>query len=144
VTIRELRLVEVNGPLVFFEALVSSGTYIRSLAHDLGERLGVKAHLAELRRTAVGEFDESTAVPLEKLKGPGEVHSSLVPAEELLPSFPKLSLSGSEVESLLHGKDLRLALEAEWVRVLNSSGKLCAIVRRTPEGFYHPTVVLPL
>jgi len=68
VTIHELELLAVEGPLVRFRTRVSSGTYVRSLAHELGQRLQVGGHLTELRRTAVGEFDESMAVPLAVLQ----------------------------------------------------------------------------
>ena len=68
VSIQELELLSVEGPLAVFRARVSSGTYIRSLAHDLGARMGVGAHLAELRRTAAGEFGENEASDFSQLE----------------------------------------------------------------------------
>src|SRR3989304_4716492 len=64
VVIRELELLSVEGPLVRFRARVSAGTYLRSLAHDFGQRMGSGAHLAQLRRTAAGGFAEASAVGL--------------------------------------------------------------------------------
>jgi tRNA pseudouridine55 synthase len=143
VTIHELELVAIDGPLVRFRARVSSGTYLRSLAHDLGERLGMGAHLAALRRTSVGEFTLAAAVPLaqleEKLRRGERV---MIPAAELLPEFPAILLESAAVRGILAGRDVELEAEAPCVRLLDPSGTLCAIGTRVAEGRFHPSVVL--
>lgn len=68
VTIHEFTLLEKNGNDVTFRVRCSKGTYIRSLAHDLGQVLGVGAHLNMLRRTAIGDFSIEDAWTLEQLK----------------------------------------------------------------------------
>ena len=65
VTVHELQLIDYRYPLVRVEASVSSGTYIRSLAEDLGRQLGTGAYLSELRRTHIGQFDVESAHALE-------------------------------------------------------------------------------
>jgi tRNA pseudouridine55 synthase len=68
VEIKEFIITKVDGDLAHFRARVSSGTYMRSVAHDLGQRLGCGAHLKSLRRTAVAEFDITQAHTLEEIE----------------------------------------------------------------------------
>ena len=144
VCIQELELISVEGPLAVFRARVSSGTYIRTLAHDLGERMGVGAHLAELRRTAVGEFAVADAVDLTQLEDKvrqGESRNFLIPPENLLPEFPAVTLSPLTVRRVLHGNSLQLQSASQWVRLLHESGKLLSIAEREGECLFHPVVV---
>lgn len=67
VTISEFELTKVDLPIISFRVVCSKGTYIRSLANDFGEILGVGGHLSSLRRTRIGEFDISNAYNLEEL-----------------------------------------------------------------------------
>jgi tRNA pseudouridine55 synthase len=143
VTIHELDLLSIEGPLAQFRTRVSSGTYVRSLAHDLGKRLGIGAHLAALRRIAVGEFTESAAVPLADLAS--RLHRGervLIPSEELLPEFPAVLLTGVAPGRVLAGQDVEIESEAPRVKLLDSSGRLCAIGDRIAQRRYHPVVVL--
>ena len=142
VTIHELELLSVDGPLAKFCARVSSGTYLRSLAHDLGERMEVGAHLTELRRTAVGEFAEAGALPFEQLEE--RVRQGALPLiriEELLSEFPAFALTPSTAQSATHGNSVTLECSAMWVRLLDESGKLTAVAERAAEDLYHPVVV---
>lgn len=144
VRIQELELLSVEGPLAVFRARVSSGTYIRSLAHDLGERMGAGAHLAELRRTAVGEFAVADAADLAQLEDrvrQGEGWNFLIPPENLLPEFPAITLSPMAVGRVLHGNSLEIQSASPWVRLLDDSGKLLSIAERAGEGVFHPVVV---
>ncbi|MDQ3101982.1 MAG: tRNA pseudouridine(55) synthase, partial [Bacteroidota bacterium] len=63
ITINSLNVVTINGPDIHFEVHVSKGTYIRSLANDIGQVLGCGAHLSALRRTAIGEYKVEDALP---------------------------------------------------------------------------------
>ena len=119
----------------------SSGTYVRVLAADLGERLGGVAHLRALRRTAVGPFLESDALPLENLSA----ESVLAPAG-LVRHLGSAVLSGAQVEDVSHGKLLeRAALgvvgPGPWA-LLDAGGALVAVAE--PRGLerVHPAVVL--
>src|SRR3990172_7797053 len=119
VTIRELDLLSVEGPLVLVRVRVSAGTYIRSLAHDLGWRLGVGAHLYQLRRVAVGEFHQNQALSLEQLEEKiRQQENPLVPTKELLPEFPAVVLSDKESRTAARGGNVAVCSSALWVRLL--------------------------
>lgn len=142
VTIHELELLSVASPLVAFRTRVSSGTYIRSLAHELGKRLGCGAHLETLRRTAVGEFTERDAVPFEHLeKAAREGNIPLLRMERLLPEFPSMILSAEEARSVSHGNSVAAECAAKWVKLLDESGELIAIAERDAGQSCHPVVV---
>ena len=70
VEIKEFEILGVEGDQASFRARVASGTYMRSIAHDMGQQLGCGAHLQSLRRTMLGEFDLSQAHTLEELDRP--------------------------------------------------------------------------
>jgi tRNA pseudouridine55 synthase len=142
VTIHELEMTSLDGPLMGFRARVSSGTYIRSLAHELGERLGVGAHLHQLRRTAVGEFALSQAISLDQLEQENQRGADLlIPMENLLPEFPAVVLDAESTRAVSHGNCVPVDCLAPWVRVLAESGKLTAVAEREADRLYHPVVV---
>jgi tRNA pseudouridine55 synthase len=148
-----------SPPFVEFEAECSAGTYVRSLAHDLGTRLGCGAHLAVLRRTAVGPYTLSDAVPLASLEeaaARGEAARHVLPLERLLPWTPAaIVLSGAEalVRNGSHLEPARLAgpfpcvrpfpPEIPLVRLFDGSGRLLALAKPTPDGAkLHPFLVI--
>src|SRR5207245_932721 len=93
VEIYALELLGIEGEQVRFAVECSGGTYVRSLAHDFGQKLGCGAHLVGLRRTAVAEFTLSRAVTLEQLEDlvrEGKLDTCLIPLEALLPDCPAL------------------------------------------------------
>ena len=142
VNIHELELTSLDGLFMGFRARVSSGTYIRSLAHELGERLGVGAHLHQLRRTAVGEFALSQAITLERMEQEIQRGAKpLIPMETLLPEFPAIILDANTTRAVAHGNSVPLDCLAPWVRLLTESGKLAAVAEREADRLYHPVVV---
>lgn len=111
VTIHHLQLVEWSPPVCVLEVLVSAGTYIRSLAHDLGQRLGCGAHLAALRRTHSGHFDVAEAVTLEALQAEfaaGIWAARLKSPAAAVPDWPAVSLSAEEARRVQNGQFLPL------------------------------------
>jgi tRNA pseudouridine55 synthase len=114
----------------------SSGTYVRTLAEDFGRRLQVGAHLAELRRTRVGDFSIAEAHTLEQIKvsvGEEALGSILVPAEAALAHFPAVDLDPLDVKRLQNGMPIRVT-ERKWsngeqVRMLDKRGYLVAVAR---------------
>jgi tRNA pseudouridine55 synthase len=109
VVIHSFDLKDYSPPILDFESRCSSGTYIRSLAHDLGQRLGCGAHLAELRRLAVGGYNVSSSHSLEQvehLAQNGRMADFVLPLEVLLQEFPKIILKESGVRGLQKGKTL--------------------------------------
>src|SRR5262249_44574307 len=124
----------------------SSGTYIRTLAHDIGERLEVGGHLTTLRRTAVGTFGINRAITLEeleKLAQGGEVEGAQVSASDLVGHLARVMLVPAEATRLANGLAIELDERAgtlgvgDFVRLCRESGELVAIGEITSA---HPTV----
>ncbi|HJQ68047.1 MAG TPA: tRNA pseudouridine(55) synthase TruB [Blastocatellia bacterium] len=112
----------------------SSGTYVRTLAHDIGERLGAGGHLAALRRTAVGSFAVSRAIGLEELERAGSqaVDSCLIGMAETVAHLPAVELDADAVKAVTNGREIELSSEAAFepdavVRILDRAGGLVAV-----------------
>jgi tRNA pseudouridine55 synthase len=136
VTIKSLKLLEMDQCEVEFELSCSAGTYARSLAHDIGTEYGCGAHLVRLCRTASGEFSIETAVPLYD---GSEFHSRdffinrTIPMRNLLSEMPSIVISEGDKKKLIHGMDLNLITpdwESEEYRLMDESGELIALARR--------------
>jgi tRNA pseudouridine55 synthase len=128
----------------------STGTYVRSIAHDLGRRLGCGAFLTELRRIASGEFTEDQAFRLEALDDlarAGNLETALIPAVRLLPDFPNAQVDAAAAGQIRQGKDFRLSpfldeSESKFVKAVSPQGDLVAIGEARLPHLYHPVVVL--
>jgi tRNA pseudouridine55 synthase len=138
VTIESIELRSWERPVLHFRVCCSKGTYIRSLARDLGERLGVGASLGRLIRLRVGPFDLGQAVDLEEL---AERRSVLVlPPDALLRDCPSLVIDDAEVDHLRHGRawtapsDVAPDLD---VRAYTREGQFAAVLRRQ-DGRWRP------
>lgn len=109
VTIYGLEITEMNLPRVRLRVICSGGTYIRTLMHDIGQKLGVGAHLTSLERQAVGDFDLAQALPLERVKAMLTVgdYSCLLPLGTGLEYLPILTLTQKkQLEAVYHGRPL--------------------------------------
>jgi tRNA pseudouridine55 synthase len=109
----EYKLTEIEGSLARFDIECSSGTYIRSLAHDMGQKLGCGAHLAEITRTAVGEFSLDQAVKLEDLADAarlGKFADYLIRLDNLLPNFPRVNVLPIVERRVRHGTKFNVML----------------------------------
>ncbi|SAL67103.1 tRNA pseudouridine synthase B [Caballeronia cordobensis] len=111
VTIHALQLIACALPLVTFRVTCSKGTYVRTLAEDIGEALGCGAHLTALRRTGVGALTLDHAVTLDELANLSEAERDerLQPVDALLSTFPEIRLNEEAARRFLHGQRLRLA-----------------------------------
>lgn len=132
--------------LYSFRVLVGSGTYVRSLAHELGQKLGCGAHLTSLRRVRSGEFSLHCAVTLEELEQleqPDGVFQRLLPAKAVLRSMPAVVLRSEETERIRHGnaQNLPVFSPVEMVKVFDGDD-LIAIARRVAGTLFQPKVVL--
>ena len=116
VTIHELRLVGFEPPLMKLVVRSSKGTYIRSLARDLGDALGCGASVAELRRTAVGPFRVKRAIRLGEA-GEAQLRAAILAADAGLDSLPAVTLDAGEARRFLQGKLLDQGSPAPIVRV---------------------------
>src|ERR1700749_545375 len=102
----EYKLTEIDGHIARFVVECSSGTYIRALAHEMGQKLGCGAHLAEISRLAVGEFSLEQAIKLEELAEgakAGKFADYLIKLENLLPNFPRANVLPIVERRVRHG-----------------------------------------
>jgi H/ACA ribonucleoprotein complex subunit 4 len=113
-----LDIIQIHNREVLFRVGCESGTYIRTLCVDIGKKLGVGAHLAELRRTRVGKIRENNIVFLQDVKDAlvsyqedhveSEIRKILHPIEQLLQSTPRIVIRDSAIDALCHGADLAI------------------------------------
>lgn len=132
----------------------STGTYVRTLAEDFGKRLGMGAHLAELRRTRVGDFHIDDANTLEQVRQAvaEEALSILHPPDEALARLPFVDLNADEIRTVRHGVNVHVAgalwrecEDGELVRMRDAEGHLVAVGKfNAPEKSLHPIVVIAL
>ncbi|HEX2092125.1 MAG TPA: tRNA pseudouridine(55) synthase TruB [Longimicrobiaceae bacterium] len=130
VTIHRIDVLSVRLPEVEFEVECSSGTYIRAIARDAGEDLGVGAHLARLRRTRVGEHSVEEAVPLDALGDEERVARTMLRPAAAVAHLPRLEVDEADVDAIRHGRGIpaRDALpEGVPVALLGANGALLAI-----------------
>jgi tRNA pseudouridine55 synthase len=132
INVYSLDLLEWAPPEAVIDVYCSSGTYVRSLAHDLGENLGCGAHLIGLRRTRSGRFTLRDAVPLRKLREAFEAgtwYQFLIPAAEALSDWPAIELTEEQVEMIRHGHRIEAeAGSARLVRGVSADGELVALL----------------
>ncbi len=168
VEVFEFRLTGIEGALARFVVECGAGTYIRSLAHELGKLHGAGAHLAEITRTAVGEFtlDQAVGLPeLEEDAKAGRLMERVIQLENLLPELPRATVLPVIEKRVRHGAKFNLPLaqiqpgrtasvqgspseldSGDWkptrLRVFNQQGKLIAIADPVVPRTYQPVVVL--
>lgn len=137
VTIFSMDLLEWAPPEVVVDVFCSSGTYVRSLAYDLGAQLGCGAHLVGLRRTKSGQFTLRNAIPLQKLRESFEQNTwyqYLIPAAEALSDWHTLELDDETVDLVIHGH--RIPAEdgsPEFARAITQQGELVALMELQAE-----------
>ena len=160
VCINELEAIRPGGQLIkdnldgtfdfHVRVSCSSGTYIRTLAEDLGRRLYAGAHLAELRRTRVGDFSLSQAITLDELKvhfAEESLGAILLPPNAALSRLPFVHLSAEDVRRVNHGREVSVA-EVDWtdgenVKMCDANEQLIAIGQyEAAAKRLHPRVVL--
>jgi len=137
INVFNLEILEWEPPEVVIDVYCSSGTYVRSLANDLGDSLGTGAHLIGLRRTKSGQFTLRDAVSLRRLKesfDAGDWYQFLIPAADALGDWPMIELNPDEVELVRHGHRIPAEPDAsDWVRALSQQGDLVALLEHDPE-----------
>ncbi len=154
VTLATLSILAVAGQQVHCRLVCSSGFYVRSLAHDLGERLGCGGCLETLRRERHGRFTLADAVPFAALMEDGPTAASrLLPMHGLLPNLPGVVTTATGAQRVSHGNQLGpadLAVSKEplsappggCVRVMDDAGHLLAVAELRRDGLLHPKIVL--
>jgi tRNA pseudouridine55 synthase len=150
VQVYELTLLGIEGAEARLRAHCSGGTYMRAIAHDLGQAMGCGAHLRELRRMASGEFaiqDARTIAQLESLAADERLVDALVPVEKLLPGFPEVYVDDVVAAQIRNGRNFpaspfRSQQAARYVKAVTRQGELVAIGEAVLPNLYHPIVVL--
>ncbi len=147
VEIKEFEILSVDGDRASFRARVASGTYMRSVAHDMGQQIGCGAHLASLRRTVLGEFDLSQAHTLEELAvafQAGRSEEMFIHPRQLLPQLPCVTASDETAALIRNGRAVNLAdlSQAKQVKVFTGQRELIAIATRIAGTLFHPKIVL--
>ncbi len=149
VEVKEFVIVDVAGDRATFRAHVGSGTYLRSIAHDMGQKLGCGAHLASLRRTSVGEFAIEEAHSLERVaeaaqEGSREhLEAVFVHPRKLLPEMPCVTANDSTAALIRAGQAVNLPelSRARLVKVFVGQRDLIAIATRIAGSLFHAGVV---
>jgi tRNA pseudouridine55 synthase len=126
---------DLQDGLLPFRLECSSGTYVRSLAHDLGRLLGCGAHLAELRRIKVGPFHVDQAVTLAHLKEQAEISTApetgWIPIDQVPLPFPELATDSQQSKRIIHGQSVLFrdleGEEGDWVKLVDRRGQLIAV-----------------
>jgi tRNA pseudouridine55 synthase len=135
VQVHELELLARKGDLLEIRVRVSKGTYIRTLAEDIGMALGTGAHLAALRRTASGRFSLRDAVTLDELRELPERRTRLRPLAALLDGLPRTELDAAAEARLRNGQALKISDVREGVRALyRLDGAVIGLGYAAPEG----------
>jgi tRNA pseudouridine55 synthase len=168
VEVYELRLTSVENSVARFTVECGAGTYIRSLANDLGKLHGTGAHLSEIVRTAVGEFtlDHAVSLPdLEQDVKAGKLAARVIGLDSMLPELPRATVLPIVEKRVRHGAKFNLPIaqiqpgqvtaaqgapeqldSGEWkpsrLRVFNQQGQLIAIAEPVVPRTYQPLVVL--
>ncbi len=146
VTIYRLEILRYEPPELGLDIECSAGTYIRSLAHDLGQAVSTGAHLAALRRTKSGPFGLDQAVPLSDLEGAFQTHSwdrYVVAAADALPELAEVRVSREDLEQIRHGRRIPAAGEGDGLaKAIGPDGSLVAILESVDDGAgWHPRKV---
>jgi len=150
VQVHELKLAGIEGAEVHLVAHCSAGTYLRSIAHELGQATRCGAHLSALRRLRSGDFtieQARTIRELEALAAEGRLEEALIPASDLLPEFPAVVVDPATAGQVRQGRDFhvspfRVGQGTRYVKALSGDGDLLAIGEAKLPNIYHPVVVL--
>ena len=150
VRLHELTVLWIHGADVKLRAHCSGGTYMRSIAHDLGKAMGCGAHLTELRRMASGEFELDQARTIEQLEGlaaDDRLMDAIVPAAMMLPGVPSVFVDDLTVSHIRNGRNFpaspfRSQPASKYVKAVTRTGELVAIGEAVLPNLYHPVVVL--
>ena len=155
VTVHSATLLDLRGVEINIKIHCGAGTYVRTLAHDLGVALGCPAHLASLRRTRSGPFALDQAIDWQTVTAMSgeELRAEIMPAADALPEWPAALINAAGIDALRNGRLLETGWIVErreggggapegWVRVLDERGEMRAAGEMVPGGLIQPRIVL--
>jgi len=145
-----LEILDCAGADLAIRMHSSAGTYVRSIAHDLGQALGCGAFLRTLRRVSAGGFDLNMSRTLDQLTvlaEAGNLSEALIPCADLLPEFPSELVDDTTAGFIRQGRDFRVSPfrpepDAKFVKAVSYEGDLVAIGEAVLPHLYHPVLVL--
>jgi tRNA pseudouridine55 synthase len=149
ITIHEIRLLSLENDLLTLEIACSKGTYVRSLAHDLGEVLGCGAHVVQLRRIGIGRIGIENAVPLERLQAletPVERVRLLQPVDSVLHELPDVHLTPLAAHYLKQGQSVSTqhGFKPGWVRLYEGDTRFLGMGEVQDDGRVAPRRLLAM
>lgn len=150
ITIHSLELIGFDEDRARIRVQCSTGTYIRSIAHEWGKALRCGAHIEELVRTTSGAFDLEhswTLEALQELKDEGRLAEAVLPLGELPPTMAAVTVDETTMRQIRQGRDFHVSAfranpNAEYIRALGPDGGLVAIGQIVLAHMYHPVVVM--
>ena len=147
VSIHQIHLEHFEADELVFTVICSKGTYIRTLAQDIGTKLGCGAHLKGLRRLTSGTFDLKDALPLEVLSELSleELDAKLLPIDIKIQHLPKLTLNAEQTDIIQHGQAIKPNQEIifnEFIRLYDMSGEFIGLAQKQADGKLHPKRLL--
>jgi tRNA pseudouridine55 synthase len=146
VEIKEFQILSAESERAHFRARVTSGTYMRSVAHEMGQHMGCGAHLESLRRTSVAEFELADSHTLDELADQarqGSVEDLFIHPRKLLPQFPSVTADEATAARIRSGRTVNLPelSRAKQVKVFFGQKDLIAIATRVAGSLFHPRIV---
>ncbi len=135
-----IEIEEFSPPFVTFRVKCSKGTYVRSICHDIGQEMGVGAHIVELIRTRIGEFSVENSVSLDDLKKTEIDGQKFLSIDKALYFLPSVNIQDNLISRFLNGASIKIPsgiVPAGWVKVKNKAGKILGI------GFGNGVIVKP-
>ena len=149
VTVHSLEVLDFSGAELRIKVHCTAGTYLRSIAHDLGVDAGCGAFLKSLRRLASGDFSIDMARSIEELSSlavENIVSTALLPSAQLLPEFPAERVDSLTAGHIRQGRDFRVSpfrvrRGARYVKAIGDDGELLAIGEVKLPNLYHPILV---
>ena len=150
VQVHELTLLDLEGAEAHIRAHCSGGTYLRSIAHEMGQAMGCGAHVRDLRRTQSGDFEAAQArgiEELERMSAEERLGEALIPAAKLLPEFPSVFVEPGSISHIRQGRNFpvspfRVQAGTKYVKAVSREGELIAIGEAVLPNLYHPLVVM--
>ena len=141
ITIHELEVIDINIPFIDIRVKCSAGTYIRTLASDIAEKLETCGHLHALERTMCGELSLDQGLPLEKITEKNfldEIDKHLIPMEKIVDFMPEITIEDSIIPDIFNGKKIYIEdiannmniIENIPIRIMSKEKKLISIVRK--------------
>jgi len=150
VNVYSIEVLDCQGAEARVKVHCSAGTYLRAIAHEVGQAAGPGAYLKSLVRLSAGDFTLDQAFTLERLQelaSEGRLEEALVPASRLLPQFPNEIVDGITATQIRQGRDFRvspfrISKGSRYVKALTGDGMLLAIGEARLPNVYHPILVL--